>query len=598
MNPGSFLVTLCFIFSANHVVSQTPINVDTPMGVIIGERTPYDFEDLDVNLDIHTTVDIFRGVPYAKPPIGNLRFAKPEPMDPWDDPYDATYFRPICWQIVADNLTDDGQSEDCLHLNIFTPDAEGSGYPVFVRIHGGGFIQGTGNGASYDGRPIAAQSNVVFVAMNYRLNAFGFLSTGEQEMIGNYGLWDQQMSLKWIKDNIAAFGGDPNNITIMGQSAGGASVGFHLIAEQSWDFFDRAILMSGTMMAPWGLEMDAEKARNDAFLVGRLAGCGEATNSGELLTCLRNVDEQRLAGAANLALGTTTNVIPLVPTIDGEFITDDPRHLLEQNKFKMCDIMTGNTKDDGSLVAMRAYPLQIPRAQPFSDYETFLDRVARFTYTYTNDVIVNSIAQEYVDWENFDDPEANYFYKYIELITDEAFHCPSEHAARAYALSGNGVYRYYFNFLRAGTFQIPPWYGVGHSNDLQYVFAYFMNPRLETNFRAQEKTFSLEMMRYYTNFAKTGNPNVGSPVSFTWEPFTVPGLNILEQKPDFEAIPGARAEFNAFWNHYLLKLVTYSAELSEVEHQWREEFNRWKNDDLPAWRDDFQEYQDSDQCIV
>ncbi|PIK58231.1 putative acetylcholinesterase [Apostichopus japonicus] len=125
-----------------------------------------------------------------------------------------------------------------------------------------------------------------------------------------------------------------------------------------------------------------------------------------------------------------------------------------------------------------------------------------------------------------------------------------------------------------------------------------MNPRVNSSvpYTREEKQFTLQMMSYYTNFAKTGNPNVGNEVTFPWDRFTVPGLNILEEKPDFEAIPCARAEFNAFWNYYVLRLVTYSADLSEAEHQWREEFNRWKNDDLPAWRLDFQNYQDSDQC--
>lgn len=203
-------------------------------------------------------------------------------------------------------------------------------------------------------------------------------------------------------------------------------------------------------------------------------------------------------------MATTTTVIPLVPTVDGEFIRDDPRYLLAQRKFKMCDIMTGNTKDDGSLQTMRVYPTQIPRANPYSDYQTFLNKIARFSYTYTNDVIVDAIAQQYVDWEDVDDPNKNYFYKFIELITDEGFHCPTEHTARTYAMSGNNVYRYYFNFLRAGTIQFPPWYGVGHDNDLPYVFAYFMNPRVEATFTPQEKDFSLELMKYYTNFAKTG----------------------------------------------------------------------------------------------
>ncbi|KAJ8035823.1 Acetylcholinesterase [Holothuria leucospilota] len=346
----------------------------------------------------------------------------------------------------------------------------------------------------------------------------------------------------------------------MGQSAGGASVGFHLIATQSWDYFHRGVMSSGNMMSPFGLELDAEKARNDAFLVGRLAGCEDATDGKQLRDCLRQVDEGRLIAAANAALLTTTNVIPLVPVVDGEFITDEPRYLLQQKKFKMCDDMVGNTKDDGSLVAMRAYVDQILRIDPYSDYETFLDRVRRFTYTCTNDIIVNSIAQQYVDWKDFDDPATNYFYKYIELITDETFHCPSEHVARVYAMSGMNVYRYFYTWRKPGTVSIPTWYGVGHGYDMPYVFNSDMNPSSNRTFNNKEMEFSVQMMKYYTNFAKTGNANLGSEFAptFLWEPFTVPGLNILDQTPDFQAIPGDRAEYNAFWNDYLLQLVTFS----------------------------------------
>lgn len=203
---------------------------------------------------------------------------------------------------------------------------------------------------------------------------------------------------------------------------------------------------------------------------------------------------------------TTTNIIPLVPVIDGEFITKHPRILLAEGNFKQCDIFIGNTADDGSLIVLRAYPEQIPKKNPYSDYDKFVDRIERFTYVDKTAVTVNAIEQQYIDWQLADNPSTNYFYNYMDLMTDEAFHCPAEHTARTYALNGNKVYRYYFNHMPARSVwpPVPSWWGIAHAEDIPFFFGWAFSDTFNWFQTPEEKTLALDMMRYFTNFAKTG----------------------------------------------------------------------------------------------
>ncbi|PIK57385.1 putative acetylcholinesterase [Apostichopus japonicus] len=381
-----------------------------------------------------------------------------------------------------------------------------------VWIHGGAFLFGSSIDGSYDGRALVGFNDVVFASINYRLAAFGFLATGDPELRGNYGLWDQSEALKWIKENIAAFGGDPDRITIFGQSAGGASVGHQLIGQPSWEYFNRAMPIS-------------------------------AINSG--------------------------------------------------------------TQQEG----FRAYPEQIPRRNPYSDYDKFVDRIERFTYVDKTAVTVNAIEQQYIDWQLADNPSTNYFYNYMDLMTDEAFHCPAEHTARTYALNGNKVYRYYFNHMPARSIwpSVPSWWGIAHAEDIPFFFGWAFSDTFNWFQTAEEKTLALDMMRYFTNFAKTGycgrkwwsviltwRDNDGQEGGESdWPEFTVPGLISKEFKPNLPDIQGLRSDYCQLWNGFLVDLGEYTDTISDAELAWREEFSRWKNEDLPEWRTSFNDYVDN-----
>ncbi|XP_072020491.1 cholinesterase-like [Amphiura filiformis] len=246
-------------------------------------------------------VDVYRGIPFAVPPLGELRLAKPIPSEGWEGEYDATYFRSPCMQSGSAEEVE-RMSEDCLYLNVWVPKAKPENAAVMLWIYGGGFVFGEGSSYSYNGIPISTINNIVYVTINYRVNSFGFFSLGDDVMPGNYGLWDQQLALKWAKEHIGAFGGNADDITIFGQSAGAASVGLHLVAPLSWDYFSKAILQSGCAVAPWVVEEDKEKARQDVYGVGDNAGCkGQYSNHQELLACLRELPAQNISDA-------TTNV--------------------------------------------------------------------------------------------------------------------------------------------------------------------------------------------------------------------------------------------------------------------------------------------------
>ena len=213
-----------------------------------------------------TNITAYLGIPYAKPPVGNLRFASPVVPDPWVGELDATKPPPTCWQYIFGGfdlenpaakvwINNTEMSEDCLYLNVWTP---GDGQelstklPVMVWIYGGGYFSGSSTLDVYDGRFLAALENVVVVSMQYRLGPFGFLYIKSQ-VGGNMGLLDQQLALKWVQNYISLFNGDPNDVTIFGESAGAASVGLQYLAPSSRVLFKRFIMQSAGPLNRWAL---------------------------------------------------------------------------------------------------------------------------------------------------------------------------------------------------------------------------------------------------------------------------------------------------------------------------------------------------------
>ncbi|XP_037534427.1 cholinesterase-like [Nematolebias whitei] len=279
-------------------------------------------------------VRAFLGIPYGKPPIGKLRFNAPEAVEKWEGVKEATKFPNTCYQVPDTTFTgfEGGEmwnpntplSEDCLYLNVWSPvfnkTQSTNLAPVLVWIYGGGFSTGTASLDLYHGHFLSKSEGVVVVSMNYRVGAFGFLSLPDNKHIqGNAGLLDQRLALRWVADNIAAFGGDPSKVTLFGESAGSASVGFHILSPGSQSLFQRGIMQSGSPNAHWSTISQSE-ARDRSLMLAGLLGC-PTSHSTRVEACLQQADPQKITVKQyEINLQPSILVIPFPPVVDGNFL--------------------------------------------------------------------------------------------------------------------------------------------------------------------------------------------------------------------------------------------------------------------------------------
>ncbi|XP_055533357.1 juvenile hormone esterase-like [Wyeomyia smithii] len=298
--------------------------------------------------------EAFFGIPYAKPPLGKLRFRDPVPVEPWDGYYDATYERSKCMQkISAHPLSQVEGSEDCLYLNLYRPKYITDPLPVIFYIHGGSYASGSASAVEYGPERLMGTRKVIVVVIQYRLGAFGFLSTEDKCAPGNYGLKDQNLALRWVQYNIQKFGGDSKRITLVGQSAGGASVQLHMMSPLSRGLFSKAISMSGSALGYWNYNIDqARVARRQAAVLGIPDAY---TISNELL-----IDELRAVDAIELAksidrlkyfyVHPTALYQPVVEryVTNTTFMHKEPRALWAAGDYEKIPWVTGFLPNDGA----------------------------------------------------------------------------------------------------------------------------------------------------------------------------------------------------------------------------------------------------------
>lgn len=245
-------------------------------------------------------VDVWNSIPYAKPPTGQLRFRHPKPMDPWDGVLDVRKQPNSCWQTMDDFFGDFSGStmwnanternEDCLYLSVTVPRPRPKNATVMVWIYGGGFVTGTSTLEVYDPKILVSEESVIYVAIQYRLASLGFLYLDGPGAPGNMGMFDQVAALQWIQSNIAFFGGNPNNITLFGESAGAASVSMHLLSPLSRNLFSQGIMQSGSATVPWGL-IDKEESIQRGLKLAEAVGCpNNRANLTNTLDCLQTIN--------------------------------------------------------------------------------------------------------------------------------------------------------------------------------------------------------------------------------------------------------------------------------------------------------------------
>lgn len=446
----------------------------------------------------------FLGIPYAKPPVGALRWMPPQPVAKWTGMRRAYKFGPTCAQVTTLGLFagPPNSNEDCLYLNVFTQDTKAK-LPVLVWIHGGGYFDGASN--DYDATKLVKQGKLVVVTFNYRLNLFGFLAHPALETkgqpSGNYGVMDMQAVLKWVQRNIAAFGGDPSNVTLGGQSAGAGATAANLLSPGAKGLFHRAILQSGGY-TPFATKATAEdKGRKFAAA----AGC----TTGDIAKCLRALPAAKIASLA----GTASATSPLVggPFVDGEVIPRQTIDALQAGSFNKMPVMIGTTRDEGNFTNGIAQYFKPGRAAlTETDFRGYLQK------TYGGNAGPGGGPPAYPKG-TVDQVLAHYpVAKAGAQMAWDGAHSDVQ-ACRGQYMAGAlspqvPVYMYRFDDRSAPSYfpKMPSYQPLAyHTADIAYLFTgYHGGPEGERiKLNATQSKLSDRLVEAWANFARTGNPN-------------------------------------------------------------------------------------------
>ncbi len=428
----------------------------------------------------------FNGIPYAKPPVGGLRWRMPEAAEPWTGTRDASRFGNIAPQVESASGavlggTPGTRSEDCLYLNVQTPACDTGKRAVMVWIHGGAFVTGAGSVGTYNGKYIVPRGDIVLVTINYRLGAFGFLnlhdaSGGKLPGTGAEGLADQVAALKWVKENISAFGGDPDNVTIFGESAGGMSVGALLAAPGARGLFHKAIPQSGASDIGYARDTSAKVARH---VMDKLGSADPVDAPWETIL---GIQKDMLAAPREIGLG-----MPFAPTIDGTIL---PRRAIEcvaEGSAKDVPVMTGTNRDEWKLFTVAAGNLR----------EMDEARLRKMTAGLVGEAHAESVLKGYTRGTPFD--------RWNDVMTDHTFFVPATRLLQAQAAHAP-VYGYRFDW--ASPFMNGA-LGSCHALELGFTFGTFRVKGAAPFFGSGDAAEELSdgMMDAWIAFAKSGNPS-------------------------------------------------------------------------------------------
>jgi para-nitrobenzyl esterase len=425
----------------------------------------------------HKDVRVFRGIPYAAPPVADFRFREPQPVPRWAGVQPARQFGPRCMQPNAAGKLDfrsTTMSEDCLYLNVWT---KGSGaeskLPVLVYFHGGGLVTGDGSETRYDGANLASRG-IVAVTVNYRLGAFGFLapsgasSEASHGTAGNYGLLDQVAALRWVRDNIAQFGGDPANVTIAGNSAGSVSVSAHMASPLSRGLFARAIGQSGGAFGPDGMwtREEAERAANDfAAQVGASS-----------LQQLRSLPARTLLSAYTQPQ-RSYEPMTFRPSIDGYFLTESPEQVFTRGGQAQVPLLLGSNASAATAATLAEEVRLMPLRERLAKFRDAVDDALAH---YPGNAKVSQSTQQWMNLHRQTGQAAVFYYRYSQPLPPAA-----EVATGPVA---------------------PPMLGAAHDAQVAYSLGNLDSQRRYA-WTAADYDVSRMFSRYIEQFVKTGNPN-------------------------------------------------------------------------------------------
>nr|CAH0100418.1 unnamed protein product [Daphnia galeata] len=483
----------------------------------------------------------FRGVPYAKPPIEELRFKDPQPVDPWfgqilhagRDESPCIQFNGMIQMFMG--------VEDCLTLNIYTHNFDSDNpRPVMVYIHPGSFFFGNG-GAKTDlaGPAYFLDRNVVLVTIQYRLGLFGFLSTEDSQAPGNYGLLDQTMALKWVRDHIDSFGGNPNSVTLFGCSAGGVSVQYHLLSPHSQGLFHRAISQSGTALNHWAMK---KNVGSYAKQLAKYLNCPQS-NSNELLACLRKKPADQLVRFQKKIGIMQVFPVGFGPRVDIErespFLPAEPIKLMESKQIYPVPVIIGTTRNEGGgmirLLSNNGKLLKEFVEDPAKYFRYMIGM--EDDVEHGSDNTLNEILNRYLNIGKLSQP--NQFNQLGDIFTDYLFHQEIDRSAQLLSKSSEQpIYFYLFNhsfhFSMNQIMQLSPEIDLGavHGAELLMTFSNMFFPPLRS---LKDLKVSNMVLDLWTSFARDGVPR-SDLIPGEWIPTTESQTRYLRIEAEYPAL--------------------------------------------------------------
>ena len=470
------------------------------------------------------------GIPYAAAPVGPLRFAPPLPAAAWNAPRDVNAAGHECPQLnfgATPSLVA-GSAEDCLYVNVWAPRAAVTNAPVFVWIYGGGFTQGSGGDRMYNGEALAEQTGAIIVTFNYRLGALGWISHPELAAEENVttspspGLLDQQAALKWVQTNIAAFGGNPNDVTLAGESAGAISVCAHLAAPGSRGLFQRAIVESGVCFSS-AVFATAAAANDQGARLASAVGCTTAP----VLPCLRATAPELLLAALperEANFGATGDSFG--PVVDGAVLPQIPLDAITAGNWANVPTILGSNVNEGDLFM---YLWSVDKgAGP-----TSADVRASLAILFSQSEVDQIAARYAVDT----DPVT----AFSHIITDGIFACPARRTARAIAAGGGSAYLYQFTYPYAVS--VITGVVMGHSFEIPFVFR---NGFLGQAMSDADLALADQVDGYWFRFAQAGDPNGNGAVA--WPAYTQANDTSVDFDSTIATDVGLKKDACDFWD--------------------------------------------------
>nr|XP_018898206.1 PREDICTED: neuroligin-1-like [Bemisia tabaci] len=565
-------------------------------------------------------VEAFLGVPYATPPTGSLRYMPPVTPSMWEDTRLADAYSPVCPQRVPEigNRTEalmehprgrlvylekllpllTNQSEDCLYLNIYMPlldtpiEGEETGLPCIVYIHGESYEWNSGN--PYDGSSLASYGNLIVVTLNFRLGILGFLKTGAKGSAqGNFGLLDLIAGLHWLRENLPAFGGDPNRIVLLGHDTGAALANFIAVSPVAKELLHRVILLSGSGLSPWALQRDPLAIKR---AVAVHTGCHGDLAEEDLAPCLRS---KSLAALLDVRLNQPRFLPGFAPFVDGAVlshrlaaaataatVSHSTAGLLTGNKevpgnelgdFPERDLLFGLTSTE-SYLDLNAQDLE------FGFNETRRDRILRTfvrnSYYFHLNEIFSTLKNEYTNWECAVQGPLSYRDSTLEVLSDGHTAAPLITVGYLHAARKGRTYFLHFQH-QSGERDFPQRTGSVRGEDVPYILGLPLvggQPFFPHNYSAKDAAIARQLTTYLANFARNGDPNISNPPSSSnsnlplWDPYDSVNQTYLELTENSTIKKHYRGHKMSLWLNLIPQLHRPGVdELSMSHHHFQEE---------------------------